>query len=83
MRVPLRVTQACAYCFEPFETQMIPIQFSSRRSVNSSVYLHVRCAKEALGRAKADFDFDDMSVDVDIDKLGGEGWVEMDDPPAR
>ena len=85
MRVQLTVGQACAYCFEPFETRMVPIQFSSRARNNSQIWLHVRCAEAAFHDSKAKFDWQDLSVDIDP-RPDGNGWAEIPDdypfPPA-
>jgi len=85
MRVPIIVGQACAYCFEPFETRMVPVNFSSRSDNISQIWLHVRCAEAAFRDSKATFDWHDLAVDVDPPP-NGSGWAEIPDdypfPPA-
>ena len=62
----VRISQVCAYCLQPFESRMIPVTFSSRRSGNSQMWFHVYCMKAALAGAAApiDQDLEDMTVDL-------------------
>lgn len=62
----VQLSQACAYCLQPFERRMIPVTFHSRHSGNSQMWFHVHCMKAAFAGAATplDQDLEDMTVDL-------------------